>query len=181
MIKINNPWVKEIFDFFVSVVIALIIVIPFRFFVAEPYIVQGVSMSPNYATGDYIIVNKFVGYLTKPGRGDVLVFVPPKERRDSWKNFFPIIDERIKYIKRVVALPGETVKIKDKKVFIKKKGTNNFIELKENYIKNDNLTINQEVILGDKEYFMLGDNRGHSYDSEEWGPIQYSDILVSQF
>ena len=177
MLNNFNPWVREILDFIISIFIALIIVIPFRFFVAEPYIVQGASMSPNYTTGDYIIVNKFAGYVTSPERGDVLVFIPPSERKDSWKNFFPIIDKRVKYIKRVIGLPGETLKIKDKKVFIKKEGSDEFLELRDDFVKNDNLTIDQEVVLKEKEYFMLGDNRGNSYDSEEWGPILYSDIV----
>lgn len=172
-----NPWLKEIIDFIISVIIALIIVIPFRFFIAEPYIVSGASMSPNYETGHYIIVNKFVGPVINPDRGDVLVFVPPMQRKDSWKNYFPIIDERVKYIKRVIGMPGETVKIENNKVFIKTKESSSFVELKEPYIENDNLRKNQEVTLAEEEYFMLGDNRGNSYDSEEWGAIIKSDIV----
>ncbi len=173
----SNFWIKESIDLSLSLIIALIIVIPFRHFVAEPYIVQGASMSPNYETGHYIIVNKLTGYLTKPERGDVLVFVPPQERKKSWKNFFPIIDERVKYIKRVVGLPGETVKIENKKVWIKKKDWKDFKPLIEPYLKNDNLTKDNTIILKNDEYFMLGDNRGNSFDSEEWGPIKYSDIV----
>lgn len=176
---LNNlkPWLKEILDFVISVIIALIIVIPFRHFIAEPYIVSGSSMSPNFETGDYIIVNKITGSLVDPKRGDVLVFVPPMQRKDSWKNYFPIIDERIKYIKRTIGLPGETVKIENKKVFIKAKGSESFVELNEPYIKNDNLRHNRTVVLKNDEYFMLGDNRGNSYDSEEWGPIKDYDII----
>lgn len=181
MLKKIKPWLKEILDFMVSVIIALIIVVPFRYFIAEPYIVSGSSMSPNYETGDYIIVNKFVGPVVNPKRGDVLVFVPPMERENSWKNFFPIIDSRTKFIKRVIGLPGETVKIENNNVYIKTKDSDSFIELDEPYLKNHILKRNQTIKLRDDEYFMLGDNRGNSYDSEEWGPIKDYDIIGEPF
>jgi signal peptidase I len=142
--------VNEVKDLLVSIIIALIIVIPFRHFVAEPYIVQGASMSPNYATGDYIIVNKLTSYLTKPERGDVIVFVPPMERNKNtditmgvtnqffsggWKNYVPLIDSRMKFIKRTIGLPGETVKLDGGKVYIKKNGSDKFEKLEEPYIK----------------------------------------------
>ena len=178
----DSYWFKEGFDFLISLIIALIIVIPFRYFIAEPYIVQGSSMSPNFETGDYILVNKFEGTIIDPvRRGDVLVFVPPMNRKDSWRNYFPIIDGRMKYIKRVIGLPGEEVKIENHKAWIKKKEWKEFRVLKEPYLKNTNLRIDQVVKLKNDEYFMLGDNRGNSYDSEEWGPIKKTDIIGEPF
>ena len=192
----ENYWVNEIKDLLVSVIIALIIVIPFRHFVAEPYIVQGASMSPNYTTGDYIIVNKFTSYLTKPDRGNVIVFVPPMERNKNtnietgvsdrffsggWKDYAPLLDGRMKYIKRTIGLPGETVKLDAGRVYIKKVGSDKFEKLEEPYIKDHTWWSNQEVKLKDDEYFMLGDNRSNSRDSEEFGPIKYSDIIGRPF
>ena len=168
---------ENISEFFYALIVALILVVPFRHFIIEPYSVQGSSMSPNFETWDYILVNKFPSYLTKPERGDVIVFVPPFKREDSWRNFFPLIDRRQKYIKRVMALPGETVKLDDNKVWIKKPGWKEFKVLDEPYLKNRNLNDKFPLKLKDDEYYVLGDNRGHSYDSEDWGPIKYSDII----
>ncbi len=172
-----KEFLKELWDFGIAFIIALIIVIPFRHFIIEPYMVRGESMSPNFETADYILVNKLNGHLYDPARGDVLVFVPPMERKKSWKNYFPIIDERKKFIKRVVGLPGEEVRIKDNKVWIKKNGWKDFKALDEPYLKNHHLTKENTIKLKDDEYFMLGDNRGNSWDSEDWGPIKKSDIL----
>jgi signal peptidase I len=96
-----------------------------------------------------------------------LVFVPPSERSSDWKKYTGFFDPRKKYIKRVIALPGETIKLENHKIFIKKIGKKEFEELNEPYIKNSGTTKNIETVLKPDEYFMLGDNRASSYDSEE--------------
>lgn len=161
------------------IVIALLIIVPLKYFIIEPFIVSGASMSPNFETGHYLFVDKLSGKLFDIKRGEVLVFVPPAERNDSWLKYTGYFDPRAKYIKRVIGLPGETVKLKNHKVYIKKVGENEFKELNEPYIKNNGTNIDQTVTLKEDEYFMLGDNRGNSYDSEEWGPIKKSDIMGS--
>src|SRR3989339_1246136 len=87
--------VKEIITF---AIIAFGIVLPFRAYVAEPYLVDGRSMDPTFATGDYLIVDKLSYKFKTPERNSVLVFKYPE---DTSKNF----------IKRIIGLPGETVKI----------------------------------------------------------------------
>ena len=154
-------------------VVALVIVIPFRYFIAEPFLVEGASMEPNFHTADYLIVTK----IFKAERGDIVVLVPPYERRDSWRNYIPFLDQRKKYIKRLIGLPNEEVKMKDGKIFIKKKGQNDFKELKEPYIKNINFNSQQIRKLNSHEYFVLGDNRPNSRDSEEFGPINKEDVI----
>ena len=170
---------KEILSFVQLVVIALVIIIPLKYFVVEPFIVSGSSMSPNFETGHYVIVNKMSGKLSDITRGEVLVFVPPSQRSDNWLKYTGYLDPRVKYIKRVIGLPGETVKLENHKVFIKKVGAKDFVELNEPYIKNHGTTRFVNTLLKSDEYFMLGDNRGNSYDSEEWGPIRKSDIMGS--
>ena len=171
--------IKEFFSFILLVASVLIFVIPFKYFIAEPFIVEGVSMSPNYESGHYIIINKMYNNFWNIERGDVLVFIPPSERSDNWKKYTGFFDPRKKYIKRVIALPGETIKLENHKVFVKKEGEEDFVQLSEPYIKNSGTTKSIETILKSDEYFMLGDNRSSSYDSEEWGAIKKSDILGS--
>lgn len=159
--------IKEIISFAQLVFISLLIIIPLKYFVVEPFIVSGASMSPNYETGHYLVVNKLSGTLSEIDRGEVLVFVPPSQRSDSWLKYTGYFDPRTKYIKRVIALPGETVKLSDHKVFLKKIGETEFTQLDEPYIKNSGTTKEVETLMASDEYFMLGDNRGNSYDSEE--------------
>ena len=168
---------KNIKELLQAIILALIIVIPFRFFIAEPFLVEGASMEPNFSTADYLIVSK----ITKIQRGDVVILVPPKERKDDWKNIIPFLDQRDKYLKRIVALPNEEIKLEDGKVFIKKKNEKNFIKLVEPYIKNVNIKTKKIVKLKDNEFFVLGDNRPNSRDSEEFGPIKKTDIIGEPF
>ncbi len=173
--KKGTSWIKGVLSFLEILAISLIIIIPIKYFVAEPFLVSGISMQPNFHTADYLIINKFTKYSTIH-RGEILVFVPPHERSDSWWKYSVYFDPRKKYIKRVIGLPGETVKLEDHKIYIKRKNSNAFEELKEDYI-NNNGTTNKTTTLQDDEYYVLGDNRAHSYDSEEWGPIKKSDIV----
>ena len=177
--KENFSIIKEILSFTQLVIFALAIIIPLKYFIIEPFIVSGASMSPNYETGHYLVVNKMSGTFSDIKRGDVLVFVPPSQRSDSWLKYTGYFDPRTKYIKRTIGLPGETVKLENHKIFIKKVGAKDFVELTEPYIKNSGITKSVETLLKSDEYFMLGDNRGNSYDSEEWGPIKKSDIMGS--
>ena len=154
----EKTWAREVLEFGLLVVI---IVIPFRMFVAEPYIVSGVSMSETYETGHYLIINKFWHKISSSERGDVLVFRSPTEPSKF-------------YIKRVIALPGETIAINDSQVTIIDNSGVSFV-LDEPYIKNDTRA-RLEITMGDEEYFMMGDNRANSFDSRAWGPLDSSHI-----
>jgi len=125
----------------------------------------------------YVIVNKLKTYTSPVERGTVLVFVPPHERSDSWWKYSVYLDPRHKYIKRAIGLPGETIKLENHEIYIKKPGETSFRRLTEPYIKNKGTRKRVVVTLENDEYFMLGDNRANSYDSEEWGPIKKSDII----
>ncbi len=151
-------------NFFIEIIkfalLAAIIVIPFRMFVAEPYIVQGESMSPTFETGHYLIINKFSHRISELDRGAVVVFRYPNDP----SRFF---------VKRVIGLPGETVRIRDRKVFVQEVDSNEFYELEEDYLKNT-IQNNVEKDLSHDEYFVAGDNRGNSHDSRAWGPLNKS-------
>ncbi len=149
-------------------VIALLIVIPIRMFVAQPFIVSGASMETTFHTGEYLIVDQVSYHIEPPARGDVIIFHYPK---DPSKYF----------IKRVIGLPGETVIIEGSKVTIQNKENPNGFVLNEPYIKSmlDDNSMSEK--LGNHEYFVMGDNRDESSDSRSWGVLQEGGIVGRAF
>lgn len=156
----DKEWsLKEMLRF---AIIAAIIVIPLRLFVAEPYLVRQTSMVPTFQNNDYLVVEKLGYYIKPPERGDVIVFHSPIESGRT-------------LIKRIIGLPGETVEIDGERTFIKKGETT--IELFEPYVKLPTPNVSGIYTLGTDEYFMMGDNRAGSYDSRSWGPIHKKAII----
>jgi len=152
-----SAW-KTIREWVQVIVIALVISLPIRFFIAEPFVVNGASMDPTFSTGQFLIVDRVTYRFEKPSRGDVIIFQYPG-------------DPSIYYIKRVIGLPGETVSIKDGHVFIST-GSSTPVELNEPFIapihaSHDTMTIT----LDSDHYFVMGDNRAQSSDSRAWGPL----------
>lgn len=129
------------------------------FFIGAPMLISGASMSPNLHDKNGALINKFIYLFKKPTRGEIVVFRFPGTRSDL-------------YVKRIIGLPGETVEIKNNAVYI-----NNQI-LSETYI--DQLTENlvyPKIILGENEYYVLGDNRAASNDSRTWGALDKKFIV----
>ncbi|PIR38229.1 MAG: signal peptidase I [Candidatus Zambryskibacteria bacterium CG10_big_fil_rev_8_21_14_0_10_42_12] len=146
--------------------IFLVIIVPFRLFVAQPFVVSGASMDPTFHSGDYLIVDQIS---PKIGSGwqrfDVVVFK------------FPFQKSRY-LIKRIIGLPGETVVIENGVVSIVNDEFPNGIKLDEPYITHE-LKDSHTVTLGEHDYFVMGDNRSGSYDSRQWGPLS-EDLLVGE-
>jgi signal peptidase I len=151
----------EIFRF---TLIALIIVIPIRLFVAQPFIVSGASMDDTFQSGQYLIVDQVSYKFHQPNRGDVIVFRYPKDP----SKFF---------IKRVIGLPGDTVKIDGSTVTIKNEANPDGFVLDEPYIKSMRNVSDTTEELGEREYFVMGDNRDQSSDSRVWGVLQEERIV----
>lgn len=149
-------------EIFQIVILALVIVIPIRYFIFQPFIVKGQSMEPNFENGDYLIVDEISMRIKDFERGDVVVFKNP-------------LNPSQRFIKRIIGLPGETVKIEKGNITIIK-GNENFV-LKEPYLQHSWESRDQEVRLGTDEYFVLGDNRNFSFDSREFGPIHKKYII----
>ncbi len=159
----KNVWKEIIKEFLTFAVIAFCIVLPFRIFVAEPYLVDGRSMDPTFGTGDYLIVDKLSYELGNPKRNSVVVFKYPN---DPSKNF----------IKRIIGLPGETVSIKgDTVTIINSENPEGFV-IDQSYVVHTSPSTYTKTLAGD-EYFVMGDNRAESFDSRSWGPLPKKYIL----
>jgi signal peptidase I len=172
-----------------TIVGVVLFVIIFRFFVLQPFYVIGSSMEPSFENGDYLFVDEFTYHFRGPQRGEVVVFRHPEDTCTAYIDRSPVIRNVFEgpcksYIKRVIGLPGETVKIKDGKVTIINKSNPNGFLLDEKYIQTGVATLgNQSVSLGKNEYFVLGDNRlpNASSDSREWGPLTPKYIVGKVF
>ncbi len=144
-------------------VIAAVIIIPVRYYLVKPFVVEGASMEPNFYDDEYLIIDEISYRFGDAQRGDVIVFVPP-----SAVNGF--------YIKRIIGLPGETVEILDGSIIIYNDEYPNGSVLSEDYI--DEYTHGMErVVLGLDEFYVLGDNRDASLDSRKIGPIKQDSIV----
>jgi len=150
--------------------IALAIVIPVRMLLFQPFVVKGNSMEPNYHSADYLIIDEVSFKMRSPQRGEVIVFNYPK-------------DPSQRYIKRIIALPGETIEIRNGEVFI---SMNSGSEVK----VDESLYITDKVreewktglsygpaTLGENDYFVMGDNRNYSSDSRKWGFVPMKNIV----
>ncbi len=157
-----KKYILIVWEFLKIILIAAVIVLPIRYFIFQPFIVKGESMMPNFQSGDYLIVDELSYLVSKPHRGDVVVLKYP-------------LDMSQRFIKRIVALPGETVEIKNGKITITK-DSNTIVLNEKNYLPNLSGTDGDiRMTLDGDNYFVLGDNRDHSYDSRKWGilPKQY--------
>ena len=144
--------------------IALIIVVPIRMFVAQPFIVSGASMEDTFQSGEYLIVDQLTYHFEAPQRGDVVVFRYP---RDPSKFF----------IKRVIGMPEDTLTIDGNIVKIKNDEYPEEIVLDEPYIRDMKMDTQLTVVLGSGEYFVMGDNRNASSDSRTWGILEENKII----
>jgi signal peptidase I len=150
------------------IIIALAIVIPIRYFIFQPFIIQGISMEPNFHHGNYLIVDQLSYHFREPQRGEVIVFRGPKKTGHL-------------LIKRIIGLPGETVEIRDGQVIIfnqQKKKLLNESGFLSPAIKTQG---NIKETLAENEFFVLGDNRLLTADSRHFGPIQREDIIGKAF
>ncbi len=183
----NNDSYYGIGSFLAEIVkvffLALLIIAPIRIFLFQPFFVQGASMEPNFEDGEYLIVNE-LGYKITDiefddikffsvksfkdlKRGDVIVFRYPKNPKQY-------------FIKRVIALPGEKIEIRNGQVIISQKGSNPIVLDESEYLAENEKTSGElTMVLKDDEYFVMGDNRSFSSDSRSWGPVTKKNIIVS--
>lgn len=148
--------------------VALLIVLPIRIFIAQPFIVSGASMETTFSTGEYLIIDQLTYHMEEPGRGEVIVFRYPKDP----SKFF---------IKRIIGLPGDTIAITGSQITIKNPMYPEGTILTEPYIRGMKAGTTMTETLGDGEYFVMGDNRDASSDSRSWGVLQKDKIVGRVF
>jgi len=147
------------------VIISLAIIVPIRYFLIQPFYVKGASMEPNFYDHEYLIIDEISYRFHEPERGDIVVFRYPNDPRQF-------------FIKRIVALPGERVKISGGKVTLYD------AEHPEGRLLDESTYLGQAFTAGEKditltgdEYFLMGDNRAASLDSRIFGPVPGSFVV----
>ena len=143
-----RPWTR---DLIISVMVSVFIIL----FLYQPVRVEGTSMLPRLEDHDRLFINKFVYHITSIERGNVMVFHYPRDPEKS-------------YIKRVIALPGDKLRIDHGEVWLNGK------PLPESYVPDayrDERSYT-EMVVPDDSYFMMGDHRSISSDSREFGPVE---------
>lgn len=153
-------------DFIETIVIALAIFVVVYRFLFQPHQVKGSSMYDNFHDGEYLLTDKVTYRFRSPERGDVIVFKAPQ-------------NEDYDYIKRVIALPGDTVKINSGQVFVNNALVDESGFLDERVTTHAGLYTKegQSVTVPAAEYFVMGDNRNNSSDSREWGPVPQANLV----
>jgi signal peptidase I len=156
------------FELIKIVVISLVIIIPIRYFLIQPFYVKGASMEPNFYDKEYLIIDEITYRFNEPKRGDIIVFRYPRDPQEF-------------FIKRVVGLPGEEIQIKDGNILIFNKENPNGLVVKEDYLSDGVKTYglsDEKITLSANEYYVFGDNRNASKDSRSFGPVNKSFITV---
>lgn len=162
--KINSALLKDIFEMMIGTLVVIFLAFALTYFAGMRTSVIGDSMEPALYNGQEILINRFVYKLSSPKRGDVIVFLPNGNQNTHY------------YVKRIIGLPGETVLIKDGKVYI----DGELLEEDESYDKIvDPGIAGNEILLENNEYFVLGDKRNSSEDSRSGniGAIDNSNII----
>jgi len=148
------------------IIIALAIIIPVRYYLIQPFYVKGASMEPNFYDHEYLIIDEISYRFNAPRRGEVIVFKYPKDT----SGFF---------IKRIIGLPNERIRISDGKITIYSPRNPQGVVLDENkYLDKDLETLGSiDITLAPNEYYVLGDNRMSSLDSRRFGPLESKYIV----
>ncbi|OHA06405.1 MAG: signal peptidase I [Candidatus Sungbacteria bacterium RIFCSPLOWO2_01_FULL_47_10] len=150
---------RELWEFAKVVFFALLIAIPIRYFIAQPFIVRGQSMEPSFEDKEYLIIDELTYQFRDPERGEVIVFRFPGDTSEF-------------FIKRIIGLPGEKITVEDGKIRIYDPAQGKEFILDESYLPPSLETGPEKAYaLEENKYLVLGDNRRNSSDSRIWGPL----------
>ncbi len=153
---------KVILEWFCTIALAIFLSLVVKNYIAEARWIPSESMLPTIRAGDRLLVDKITYKFKEIERGDIVVFKPPPSA---------IINKDEVFIKRVIALPGETISIKNGVVFI------NGAPLAEPYINEEPRKNFGPLTIPDNHIFVMGDNRNYSYDSRFWGPLPIDNLI----
>lgn len=163
-----------------AIVIALILAFFIRTFVIQAFKIPSGSMLPTLLIGDHLLVNKFVYGIKVPFAGTVLIPVNKPERNDVIVFRYPQ-DPKLDYIKRVIAISGDTIEGRDKKLFLNGKPLDDKygVHMDETIVDRaasprDNFG---PITVPEGKVFVMGDNRDNSFDSRFWGFVDHRAIL----
>jgi signal peptidase I len=173
IIRLLRSIITFFFEIAETAILAVLIFLALYLFLVRPHQIRGDSMLPNFHNGEYLLTEMVSYNLLKkePQRGEVIVFRSPEQ---------PSLD----FIKRVIALPNEKVKLENGKVFVINQEHPEGFLLEEDYLEEGTGTEGRRTIkdgevfsTGDNGYVVMGDNRERSSDSREWGVIGKENII----
>lgn len=137
-------------------------------FLIQPFIVDGASMLNTYHNQEFLLVDKLSYHITKPKRGDIMIFKLYENNNNPY--------EGKHLIKRVIGLPGEHVVVKNGVTTIYNTMNPNGFIIEEPFVTFKEITKNIDITLDEHHYFVMGDNRAQSYDSRDWGALDEVNI-----
>lgn len=169
---------KKIGQFFLdtiqAIVMALSVFIIVYLFLFQPHQVKGNSMLASFEDGEFLLTDKISYRFDPPARGDVVVFKAPKTE--------PCSEIECEYIKRIIGVPNDKIMVLGGEVYV------NGQILKEDYLFSGTTTSSgfslpegKEIIVPENHYLVMGDNRSHSRDGREFGPIPKQSIIGKTF
>ncbi len=169
LVLLVRRFVNFVLDFLETIVVALSIFVVIYLFLMQPHEIKGDSMKPNFQDKEYILTDKISYRLHAPIRGDVVIFKAP-------------VNPDVDYIKRVIGIPGDKVKVQNGTPFV------NGEKLKEDYLVDQTFLFpgsfmaeGVEIIVPEGKIFVMGDNRSHSSDSRQFGPININSVVGRAF
>lgn len=153
-------------DFIETIVIALAIFVVVYRFLFQPHQVKGNSMYDNFHDGEYLLTDKVAFRFREPKRGEVIVFKAPQ-------------NEEYDYIKRIIGLPGDKIKVAQGQIYLNGESLNEAGYLDPRIKTNPGhfAKEGQTLTVSSQEYFVVGDNRNNSSDSREWGLVPKNNIV----
>jgi signal peptidase I len=179
----------SLIELVVIVAVALGVALGIQAFLVKPFRIPSESMVPTLEIGQRVLVNRIGEHFGDPERGDVMVFKPPKGADDNMCGVSHPTEQpcprstpgksETNFIKRVVGLPGERLSVRAGRVYIDGKLQ------KEPFILPDAqcalCNMPDEIVVPKGQYYMMGDNRGASADSREWGPVPKDNMIGNAF
>lgn len=179
----NNKYLSFTKDILTTALLAFIFVSILQTTVLAKVQVQQCSMETTLIAKDQLLIEKFSYMFSEPKRGDIVIFFPDKDNSgiinkfsiyfDDWKSLFEDKEINQRYVKRIIGVPGDTIDIKDGFVYV------NGEKLDETYVNGvteEKNNLSYPLTLEENTLFVLGDNREHSVDSRDFGPINYDQL-----